>query len=230
MTKETSQKVFFVPEAEVEGKYTIIRLKHPKSSSAVLCALDSSNKLHEIVHFTEEFSSWFVEDSVIEDGRIFLMTIVDPLFFILPYVNQDGKFCPLEDLLIDENFPDVHSLLKSCNSDELLNIFDTKDGSADVTKNTRAGAYSSAFSISYPIGKYCDNFHEKALPSNGFPAVVTILEMRKQISLVKQDLSHPNLTLLCLCITSKESGRMPSSLPCSVGVACFRLLTGHGYL
>ncbi|GFR02743.1 ribonuclease H2 subunit B [Trichonephila clavata] len=127
MTKEITQKVFFVPEAEVEGKYTIIRLKHPKSNSAVLCALDSSNKLHEIVHFTEEFSSWFVEDSVIQDGRIFLMTIVDPLFFILPYVNQDGKFCPLEDLLVDENFPDVHYLLKCCNSDELLNIFDAKD-------------------------------------------------------------------------------------------------------
>ncbi|GFX14967.1 hypothetical protein TNCV_4897351 [Trichonephila clavipes] len=33
------------------------------------------------------------------------------------------------------------------------------DGSAeDAIENTGAGAFSSAYSISYPVGKYCDNF------------------------------------------------------------------------
>ncbi|GFT19210.1 ribonuclease H2 subunit B [Nephila pilipes] len=127
MTNEVASKVFFIPEAELQGRFSIIRLKHPKSNSAVLCALDSSNKLYEVIHFKEEFSSWFVENSVIQDGRIFLMTIVDPLFFILPYVNKDGKFCPLEDLLVDENFPDIHYLSKCCSTDELLNVFESKD-------------------------------------------------------------------------------------------------------
>ncbi|GFX15910.1 hypothetical protein TNCV_1062321 [Trichonephila clavipes] len=37
------------------------------------------------------------------------------------------------------------------------------------------------------------------------PAIVSFPEMRKQISLLKHDLSCPNLTLLCLCVTSKDS-------------------------
>ncbi|GFT41543.1 hypothetical protein TNCV_3942911 [Trichonephila clavipes] len=28
----------------------------------------------------------------------------------------------------------------------------------DAIKNAGAGAFSSSFSISYPVGKYCDNF------------------------------------------------------------------------
>ncbi|GIY61840.1 hypothetical protein CDAR_464982 [Caerostris darwini] len=127
MAEQESHRVFLVPESEVEGNYSIIRLKHPRTKTAVLCALDSSNILHEIVHFKDEFSSWFVGDSVIEDGRIFMMTAVDPLFYILPYVNQDGKFCPLEDLLVDEDFPDIHHLSKCCDLEELLNIFDSKE-------------------------------------------------------------------------------------------------------
>ncbi|GBN48404.1 Ribonuclease H2 subunit B [Araneus ventricosus] len=127
MVDNVAQRVFLVPEHEVEKNFSVIRLKHPKSGSAVLCALDSSNKLYEIVHFMDEFSSWFAGNTVIQDGRIFILTVVDPLFFILPYVNQDGKFCPLEDLLVDADFPDVHFLSKCCSSDELSNIFDSKE-------------------------------------------------------------------------------------------------------
>ncbi|XP_035219094.1 ribonuclease H2 subunit B-like isoform X2 [Stegodyphus dumicola] len=93
----------------------------------VLCALNSSNKLYEVLHHVDELSSWFYEESVIKDGSLFFLTPADPLFFVLPYINQDGKFCPLEDLLIDENYPDIHNLTKCCDSEELLNIFDSKN-------------------------------------------------------------------------------------------------------
>ncbi|KAG8187516.1 hypothetical protein JTE90_019947 [Oedothorax gibbosus] len=129
MGSEVTQRVFLLPRNQIEGKYSVIRLKHLKSGSTALCALDSTNKLYEIVHFTEEFSSWFVDNSVVQDGSLYLLTVVDPLFFILPYVNTDNKFCPLEDLLVDADFPDVHKLIKCCNSTELLNIFDTKESS-----------------------------------------------------------------------------------------------------
>ncbi|XP_055934202.1 ribonuclease H2 subunit B-like isoform X1 [Argiope bruennichi] len=127
MADNVAHRVFLVPENEIEGKFSVIRLKHPKSGTPVLCALDSSNKLYEIVHFMDEFSSWFAGNTVIQDGRLFILTVVDPLFFILSYVNQDGKFCPLEDLLIDADFPDMHFLSKCCSSEELLNIFDSKE-------------------------------------------------------------------------------------------------------
>ena len=42
-------------------------------------------------------------------------------------------------------------------SDNWLHVY--TDGSAEnAIKNAGAGAYSNIFSISYPVGKYCDNF------------------------------------------------------------------------
>ncbi|GBM80137.1 hypothetical protein AVEN_265376-1 [Araneus ventricosus] len=67
MVDNVAQRVFLVPEHEVEKNFSVIRLKHPKSGSAVLCALDSPNKLYEIVHFMDEFSSWFAGNSVIQE-------------------------------------------------------------------------------------------------------------------------------------------------------------------
>ncbi|XP_015919885.2 ribonuclease H2 subunit B [Parasteatoda tepidariorum] len=128
MSSEITQRVFLIPTSNNQ-QYSVVKLKHPRTNSPTLCAIDSSHKLYEIVHYAEEFSSWLVDDSVIEDGSLFLMNIADPLFYILPYVNKDGKYCLLEDLLVDENYSDVHLLVKCCSEAELTNVFDFKESS-----------------------------------------------------------------------------------------------------
>ncbi|GFX48800.1 transposable element Tc1 transposase [Trichonephila clavipes] len=58
--------------------------------------------------------------------------------------------------------------------DKWFNVY--TDGSAeDAIKNAGAGAFSSAFSICYPVGKYCDNFDGDIGFSIDFQAVILAL-------------------------------------------------------
>jgi len=127
MSKEVKQKVFLLPRGVMEKDLLIVRLKHPRTNIDVICALDPSNKLYEVIRYAEDISSWFIGESVSDDGSLYFLTVTDPLFFILSYANQHpGKFCPIEDLLMDENYPDTHILSKCCSDEELRNIFDFK--------------------------------------------------------------------------------------------------------
>lgn len=71
--------------------------------------------VQEVFSFTGGKRSWFIDDSVKEDGRLYLSTPVDPGFLILPYLKkakEDGKVIPLDDLLVDNPFPETYRLLK----------------------------------------------------------------------------------------------------------------------
>jgi len=128
MSNSLIQKVFLMPDGLKQTNLLVIKLKHPRTNSVALCAVDSSNKLYEIVHYGEDIASWFIDQSVSDDGSLYILTIADPLFFILSYAKQQpGKFCPIEDLLMDENYPDTHYLSKCCSEEELKNIFDSKE-------------------------------------------------------------------------------------------------------
>lgn len=129
---EVSQKVFVLPQFLLkdgtENKLTVIKLKHPRTGQLALFALDSvEKKIFEIVHFSEEHSSWFIQDTVEKDGSLFMMTPADPLFFILPYICQESRYCQLEDILVDENNLDVKQLLVCCSKKDIENIADLKD-------------------------------------------------------------------------------------------------------
>ena len=45
--------------------------------------------LHEFHWYKEQYSSWFVGESVIQDGGIYLGTPVDPLFAALPIIERN---------------------------------------------------------------------------------------------------------------------------------------------
>ena len=71
--------------------------------------------VQEVFSFSEKKRSWFINDSVREDGRMHLSTPVDPAFLILPYLKkskEEGKVVPLDDLLTDSLFPETNRLLK----------------------------------------------------------------------------------------------------------------------
>jgi ribonuclease H2 subunit B len=58
--------------------------------------------LHEITWYKQQLSSWFVGDSVLADGGMYLCTPVDPLLILLPVLEQcrgEGTFCDLENVL-----------------------------------------------------------------------------------------------------------------------------------
>ncbi|XP_023256469.1 ribonuclease H2 subunit B isoform X1 [Seriola lalandi dorsalis] len=94
-----------------------VRLRNPSTDAASLYMLGSGDmQLYEVKAFEEDFHSWFVGQTVQRDGRLLFITPMDPLYLILPYLitaGKEGKFQPVDQVVMDEEFP-VCSRLLSC--------------------------------------------------------------------------------------------------------------------
>lgn len=94
-----------------------VRLRNPSTDAASLYMMGSGDvQLYEVKAFDEDFHSWFVGQTVQRDGRLLFVTPMDPLYLILPYLikaGKEGKFQPLDQVVMDEEFPTCSRLL-SC--------------------------------------------------------------------------------------------------------------------
>ncbi|CAB1417719.1 unnamed protein product [Pleuronectes platessa] len=94
-----------------------VRLRNPTTDEASLYMLGAGDaQMYEVKAFEEDFHSWFVGQTVQRDGRLLFVTPMDPLFLILPYLikaGKEGKFQPVDQIVMDEEFP-VCSRLLSC--------------------------------------------------------------------------------------------------------------------
>lgn len=93
------------------------RLRNPSMGQAALYLFSSdARQLFEVKAFHEEHRSWFIGQAVQQDGRLFFVTPMDPLFLVLFYLakaeKEQGKFQPLDQILIDAEFPSSTMLLK----------------------------------------------------------------------------------------------------------------------
>ncbi|XP_055543816.1 ribonuclease H2 subunit B isoform X2 [Wyeomyia smithii] len=63
---------------------------------------------------TETNRSWFVDESVHSNGKIYLPTKIDPLFLIIPYLAKqcENRAVPLDHILIDDDFPHTGKITK----------------------------------------------------------------------------------------------------------------------
>ncbi|KFQ67453.1 Ribonuclease H2 subunit B, partial [Phaethon lepturus] len=76
-----------------------------------------AQQLFEVKAFHEEYHSWFIGQTVQQDGRLLFVTPMDPLFLILYYLikadkEQQGKFQPLDQVVLDSDYPSCPLLLK----------------------------------------------------------------------------------------------------------------------
>ncbi|NWX74880.1 RNH2B Ribonuclease, partial [Alca torda] len=75
-----------------------------------------AQQLFEVKAFHEEYRSWFIGQTVQQDGRLLFVTPMDPLFLILYYLikadKEQGKFQPLDQVVIDSDYPNCPLLLK----------------------------------------------------------------------------------------------------------------------
>ncbi|XP_077392871.1 ribonuclease H2 subunit B isoform X2 [Festucalex cinctus] len=98
---------------------TFVRLRNPATDAASLYMLSGGEgnlQLHEVKAFEEDYRSWFVGQTVQRDGRLLFITPMDPLYLILPYLIKSGKeekFQPVDQMVMDEEFPACTRLL-SC--------------------------------------------------------------------------------------------------------------------
>lgn len=64
-----------------EYKNDIETLRHPRTREAALFLFsDLNSSVHEILTYSENKRSWFIDESVKSDGNIKLSTPVDPIF------------------------------------------------------------------------------------------------------------------------------------------------------
>ncbi|XP_034550638.1 ribonuclease H2 subunit B [Notolabrus celidotus] len=109
-----------------------VRLRNPSTDAASLFMLGSGDvQLYEVKAFEEDFHSWFVGQTVQRDGRLLFVTAMDPLFLILPYLiksGKEGKFQPVDQVVMDEEFPACSRLLSCTRSlASLHHIADEKE-------------------------------------------------------------------------------------------------------
>ncbi|KAL8172955.1 UNVERIFIED_CONTAM: Ribonuclease H2 subunit B, partial [Gekko kuhli] len=93
------------------------RLRNPSTGQAALYLFSSdARQLFEVKAFHEEYRSWFIGQAVQQDGRLFFVTRVDPLFLVLFYLakaeKEQGKFQPLDQILVDAEFSSCTMLLQ----------------------------------------------------------------------------------------------------------------------
>ncbi|XP_061026644.1 ribonuclease H2 subunit B isoform X4 [Eubalaena glacialis] len=80
-------------------------------------------QLFEIKVFKEKNHSWFINESVQSGGLLHFATPVDPLFLLLHYLikaDREGKFQPLDQVVMDDMFPNCILLLKLPELEKLL--------------------------------------------------------------------------------------------------------------
>ena len=133
----TDTKVLITPTNSLENATNqdikILKLKHPKTGDGAFFLYNKSTKrLFEMLSFEEEHRSWFIGSKVVSDGRIMLVTPVNPLFLLLPYIIKAERLVPLDQMLQDEQYPESEDiLLESVNEDKLQLVSDSK-GSKDL--------------------------------------------------------------------------------------------------
>ncbi|KAL4656529.1 ribonuclease H2 subunit B [Arapaima gigas] len=98
-----------------DGDPVMVKLRSPSTGVASLYMFGSGNaQVYEVKAFNEDYHSWFIGQTVHRDGKLLYITPVDPLYLLLPYMIQaakEGKFQPLHQMLIDEDFPACTRLL-----------------------------------------------------------------------------------------------------------------------
>ena len=130
-TTTTNQKS---PPAE------IIPFKHPRTSRRTPFML-YDNQFFEVQFLSRPTtgdelkdgpSSWFVGDTVVSDGRLGLVTPIDPLFLAIPFLKFNvGRFAPLDQLfpMATQEAPNTHLLAQQKGMDaQLSHVCDVKRG------------------------------------------------------------------------------------------------------
>ncbi|KAI4885917.1 hypothetical protein NFI96_030896 [Prochilodus magdalenae] len=93
-----------------------VKLRNPATGAASQYLFSSGDeRVYEIKAFAEDFRSWFIGQTVQRDGRLLYATPVDPVFLLLQYLQRggvEGKFQPLQQVVMDEDYPGCTRLLK----------------------------------------------------------------------------------------------------------------------
>ncbi|KAM4698988.1 ribonuclease H2 subunit B isoform 2-T2 [Discoglossus pictus] len=118
----SEQWVLLAPESlkdeakKTKCKVSFIKLRNPGTDKGSMYLFtNNGQQICEMKAFHEEHRSWFIGQSVQQDGRLLFATPMDPLFLVLNYLvkaDKEGKFQPVQQVVVDEEFPSCCMLLE----------------------------------------------------------------------------------------------------------------------
>ncbi|XP_032170550.1 ribonuclease H2 subunit B isoform X3 [Mustela erminea] len=131
------QHVFLLPEylkdasKKMKSGLIFVKLVNPCSGEGTIYLFNMcQQQLFEIKVFKEKHHSWFINQSVQSGGLLHFATPMDPLFLLLHYLRKtgkestgaagQGKFQPLNQVVVDDMFPNCILLLKLPDLEKLL--------------------------------------------------------------------------------------------------------------
>ncbi|XP_024425703.3 ribonuclease H2 subunit B isoform X5 [Desmodus rotundus] len=124
------QLVFLLPEYlkdasnKMKTGLMFVKLVNPCSGEGALYLFNMClQQLFEIKVFKEKHHSWLINQSVQSGGLLHFATPMDPLFLLLHYLikaDKEGKFQPLDQVVVDDMFPNCILLLKLPELEKLL--------------------------------------------------------------------------------------------------------------
>jgi len=125
--KQTNKEKIFLWLGSLEGAL-ITTLPLPKSDAgtAAKYVVTADKEVMELQRIKVSPSSWFIDQSVKEDGSLYVTTPIDPLFLLIPRLNklrEKGSFVPVEAVFIDSEYPGYRHL-KDCKNLHFESICD----------------------------------------------------------------------------------------------------------
>jgi ribonuclease H2 subunit B len=78
-------------ETHLMGPATSITLPHPRDRSISSTFLIAHQTCYELKAYTPEYRSWFVDQQVVSDGKLYILLEIDPLFLLLPHLHAMNK-------------------------------------------------------------------------------------------------------------------------------------------
>uniref|UniRef100_A0A8D8FE27 Ribonuclease H2 subunit B n=1 Tax=Culex pipiens TaxID=7175 RepID=A0A8D8FE27_CULPI len=136
----TSNKHFFVLQdplklESTEEDLNIVTLRNPATGKSCKYLLRNENRdLYELCCFSEPNRSWFINDTVCSNGKIFFPTRVDPLFLVIPYLEKSctSKAVPLDQFLVDDEFPHTTKLVNVLSAGAQLSMIADEKKAGDI--------------------------------------------------------------------------------------------------
>ncbi|XP_026920581.2 ribonuclease H2 subunit B isoform X2 [Acinonyx jubatus] len=115
---------YFKDASKMKSGLMFVKLVNPCSGEGTIYLFNMClQQLFEIKVFKEKHHSWFINQSVQSGGLLHFATPIDPLFLLLHYLrkaDKEGKFQPLDQVVVDDMFPNCILLLKLPELEKLL--------------------------------------------------------------------------------------------------------------
>ena len=130
-------KVVVVPAKSLENitntVVKFVQLRHPRTGSGTCFMYNETNKtLFEVMTCQEEHRSWFIGDKVVQDGKLMLVTPINPVFLAIPYMIKAERLVPLDQMLQDEEYKHTEDILISTLTETRLGLVSDSKGSKDL--------------------------------------------------------------------------------------------------